>query len=154
MNTAVDFQQISSAGLESSPYASALAGLRAHEARYWMNKYQHRFCVDEVQPGDPVLALVERILREERAIVLDDQPLQTSQFEVDGLRMSYVLYQSGLVINVMYALQAGGKRAVGFKLAQGMPIPPALESKFKFARQKSALAGEIRGSYFVIKGEY
>jgi hypothetical protein len=26
--------------------------------------------------------------------------------------------------------------------------------KFKFARQKSKLAGTIRGSYFVIKGEY
>jgi len=29
-----------------------------------------------------------------------------------------------------------------------------LASKFKFARQKSKLAGEIRGSYFVVKGEY
>lgn len=29
-----------------------------------------------------------------------------------------------------------------------------LESEFKFARQKSKLAGAIRGSYFVIKGEY
>ena len=27
-------------------------------------------------------------------------------------------------------------------------------SKFKFARQRSKLAGTIRGSYFVIKGEY
>lgn len=27
-------------------------------------------------------------------------------------------------------------------------------SAFKFARQKSKLAGEIRGSYFVIKGEH
>ena len=29
-----------------------------------------------------------------------------------------------------------------------------LETRFKFARQKSKLAGTIRGSYFVIKGEY
>jgi hypothetical protein len=36
----------------------------------------------------------------------------------------------------------------------GMPIPDELATKFKFARQKSKLAGEIRGSYFVVKGEY
>ena len=45
------------------------------------------------------------------------------------------------------------KRAVGFKLAEGMDVPEEL-SAFKFARQKSKLAGTIRGSYFVIKGEY
>jgi hypothetical protein len=46
------------------------------------------------------------------------------------------------------------KRAVGFKLSMGMDVPTELEAKFKFARQKSKLAGEIRGSYFVVKGEY
>ena len=45
------------------------------------------------------------------------------------------------------------KRAVGFKLSDGMEVPEEL-SAFKFARQKSKLAGTIRGSYFVIKGEY
>ena len=32
--------------------------------------------------------------------------------------------------------------------------PEELASRFKFARQKSKLADEIRGSFFVIKGEY
>ena len=32
-------------GLESSPVAEALAGLRANEARYFMNKYKHKFTV-------------------------------------------------------------------------------------------------------------
>ena len=45
------------------------------------------------------------------------------------------------------------KRAVGFKLSDGMAEPSEL-SAFKYARQKSKLAGVIRGSYFVIKGEY
>lgn len=54
----------------------------------------------------------------------------------------------------MYGVEEGGKRAVGFKLSDGMDIPVELESKFKFARQKSKLAGTIRGSYFVIKGTY
>jgi hypothetical protein len=34
----VDFETVSTAGLESSPVAAALAGLRANEARYFMNK--------------------------------------------------------------------------------------------------------------------
>ena len=62
-------------------------------------------------------------------------------------------YESGLAINVMYALDPAGKRAVGFKLSEGMDIPEELAS-FKFARQKSKLAGTIRGSYFVIKNEH
>ena len=55
----------------------------------------------------------------------------------------------------MYALDSAGKRAVGFKLADGMDVPTELEAAgFKFARQKSKLAGTIRGSYFVIKSEH
>jgi hypothetical protein len=59
-----------------------------------------------------------------------------------------------LSINVLYTLNDPKKRAVGFKLSDGMEIPDELSSKFKFARQKSKLAGTIRGSFFVIKGEY
>ena len=46
------------------------------------------------------------------------------------------------------------KRAVGFKLSEGMDVPAELSSQFKFARQKSKLAGTIRGSYFAFKNEY
>ena len=35
-----------------------------------------------------------------------------------------------------------------------MDVPDELATRFKFARQKSKLAGTIRGSYFVIKGNY
>lgn len=65
----------------------------------------------------------------------------------------HVFYESGLAVNVLYTLAEAGKRAVGFKLSQGMPIPDELYS-FKFAREKSKLAGEIRGTYFVIKQEH
>jgi hypothetical protein len=61
---------------------------------------------------------------------------------------------SGLSVNVMYGIKDGEKRAVGFKLSEGMEVPGELASRFKFARQKSKLAGVIRGSFFVIKGEY
>jgi hypothetical protein len=68
--------------------------------------------------------------------------------------MAYVFYESGLSINVMYTVDDDGKRAVGFKLSEGMEVPPELASRFKFARQRSRLAGTIRGSYFNIKNEY
>jgi hypothetical protein len=96
---------------------------------------------------------VSRVLKEERGIVISSPPLEATSFEVDGLRMAYVFYASGLAINVMYAVADGGKRAVGFKLSDGMDVPEEL-GDFKFARQRSKLAGTIRGSYFVIKGEY
>jgi hypothetical protein len=64
-----------------------------------------------------------------------------------------VFYESGRSINVMYTVDAPKKRAVGFKLSDGMAVPAELAPRFKFATQKSKLAGTIRGSYFVIKGE-
>ncbi len=150
----VDFENVSTAGLESSPVAGALAGLRANEGRYYRNKYDHVFAVSPASELPEVVERVSRILKDERDIVISSRPLEATAFEVDGLRMAYVFYESGLSINVMYSIEAGGKRAVGFKLADGMEIPEELASRFKFARQKSKLAGVIRGSFFVIKGEY
>jgi hypothetical protein len=54
----------------------------------------------------------------------------------------------------MYDVDNPKKRAVGFKLSEGMDVPEELASRFKFATQKSKLAGTIRGSFFVIKGQY
>ncbi len=96
---------------------------------------------------------VHRIL-EERGIVIESRPLEATAFQVENLRIAYVFYESGLSINVMYAVDDPKKRAVGFKLAEGMEVPAELAERFKFARQKSKLAGTIRGSFFVIKGEY
>ncbi|MEZ2390325.1 phage tail protein [bacterium RCC_150] len=149
----VDFQNVSTVGLESSPVADALAGLRANEARYYKNKYDHAFTVSPASEAPETLEWVNRILAE-RNIVISSHPLEVSAFEVDGFRMTYVFYQSGLSVNVMYGIEDGSKRAVGFKLSEGMEVPEELASNFKFARQKSKLAGVIRGSYFVIKGEY
>jgi hypothetical protein len=150
----VDFVEVSTEGLESSPVAEALAGLRANEARYYKNKYDHAFTVEPAADAQDVVDHVHHVLAEERDLVIESKPLEATAFEVDGLRMSYVFYESGLSINVMYALDPAGKRAVGFKLSDGMEVPEELASRFKFARQKSKLAGTIRGSYFVIKGEY
>lgn len=154
MSQIVDFETVSTAGLDSSPVAAALAGLRANEARYFRNKYAHVFTVHPAGEAGETIDWVSRILKAERDIVISSRPLEATSFEVDGTRMAYVFYESGLSINVMYGLQDGTKRAVGFKLSEGMEVPEELASRFKFARQKSKLAGTIRGSYFVIKGEY
>jgi hypothetical protein len=150
----VDFQNVSTVGVESSPVAEPLAGLRANEARYYKNKYDHAFTVRPASEAPETLDWVNRILANERNIVISARPLEVTSFEVDGFRMAYVFYESGLAINVMYGIEDGSKRAVGFKLSDGMEVPEELASSFKFARQKSKLAGVIRGSYFVIKGEY
>ena len=150
----VDFENVSTTGLESSPVAAALAGLRANEARYFMNKYGHAFDVISASESEDTLAFVNRILEEERGIVFASKPLQTARFQVENIKFAYVFYESGLALNVMYTVDDPKKRAVGFKLSEGMEVPAELDGKFKFARQKSRLAGTIRGSFFVIKNEY
>jgi hypothetical protein len=154
MTYEVDFTNVSTVGLESSPVAPALAGLRANEARYFKNKYDHVFAVEPAKKAKKTIEWVHGILKKERDLVIKSPALEATEFEVEGIRMAYVFYESGLSINVMYTLEDEGKRAVGFKLSDGMEIPPELAERFKFARQKSKLAGTIRGSYFVIKGEY
>ncbi|WP_405485697.1 phage tail protein [Nocardia sp. NBC_00511] len=153
MPYAVNFETVSTVGLESSPVADALAGLRANEARYFKNKYNHVFTVVPASEAVSTIDWVSRILSEERGIVIASPPLEATEFQVEGIRMAYIFYKSGLSINVMYTLEDSGKRAVGFKLSDGMEVPAELDA-FKFARQKSKLAGTIRGSYFVIKNEY
>jgi hypothetical protein len=154
MQYAVDFKTVSTVGLESSPVAAALAGLRANEARYFKNKYDHVFTVEPASKAKQTIAWIHKILKDERDLVIASKPLEATEFEAAGIRFAYVFYESGLSINVMYTIDDAGKRAVGFKLSDGMDLPEELASQFKFARQKSKLAGPIRGSYFVIKGEY
>ena len=154
MPSAVDFVNVSTVGLESSPHAEALAGLRANEARYFKTKYDAEFTTTPAGKAAKLVAYVAKVLADERGIVIESPALEASELHVDGIRWTYVFYQSGLAINVLYTLADKGKRAVGFKLCQGMDVPAELAERFKFARQKSKLAGEIRGSFFVIKGEY
>jgi hypothetical protein len=157
MGTPIDFVNVSTAGLESSPHADALAGLRANEARYFKNKYDTVFETTPAQDAPELVEYVAKVLLE-RDITIASKPLEVTEMMVDttdGLvRWTYVFYESGLAINVLYTVDTPKKRAVGFKLSDGMDVPAELEDKFKFARMKSKLAGTIRGSFFVVKGEY
>ena len=149
----VDFVNVSTVGLESSPVAEALAGLRANEARYFWNKYKAEFVTLPAAEATDLIAYVNRVLSE-REIVFASKPLEATELIVEGIRWTYAFYESGLSVNVLYTIDDAKKRAVGFKLSMGMDVPAELEGKFKFARQKSKLAGEIRGTFFVVKGEY
>nr|BFE72152.1 hypothetical protein GCM10020092_054530 [Actinoplanes digitatis] len=113
--------------------------LRANEARYFKNKYDHTFTVESASDATSAIDWVSRILEKERGIVISARPLEATAFQVENIRMAYVFYEDGLSINVMYTIDDGGKRAVGFKLSDGMDVPEELGS-FKFARQKSKLA--------------
>jgi hypothetical protein len=154
MSHVVDFTNVSTVGLESSPVAPALAGLRANEARYFRNRYGHDFTVEPAADAKETIDYVDRVLKEERDLVIASRPLEATSFQVENIRWTYVFYENGLSINVLYTIDDAGKRAVGFKLSDGMEVPAELAARFKFARQKSKLAGTIRGSFFVIKGEY
>lgn len=149
----MDFNDVSTVGLESSPVATALAGLRAHEARYFKNKYDHVFTAEPASSAQATIDWVHRILKKERHIVISSRPLEATAFQVENIRIAYVFYESGLSINVMYTIDDAKKRAVGFKLSEGMQVPPELASRFKFASQKSKLAGTIRGSYFAFEND-
>jgi hypothetical protein len=150
----VDFNAVSTVGLEASPVATALAGLRAHEARYFKRKYDHVFTVEPASNVKTTIDWVHQILKRERDLVISSRALEATAFQVEHIRMAYVFYESGLSINVMYTVDDPTRRAVGFKLSEGMDVPAELASQFKFARQKSKLAGTIRGSYFAFKNEY
>src|SRR5579863_2153296 len=104
MSYAVDFVNVSTVGVESSPVADTLAGLRANEARYFKNKYDHVFTVEPAADAKKDIDWVHRVLKEERDIVIASRPLEATTFHVENIRWTYVFYENGLSINVLYPL--------------------------------------------------
>ena len=74
----VDFVAVSTAGLESSPVADALAGLRANEARYFKNKYDIVFATEPAQDDPELVEYVARVLQE-RDIVIVARPVEVTK---------------------------------------------------------------------------
>lgn len=153
MANTVDFKNVTTTGLEESPVAEKLAGLRANEARYFWNKYKQEFVTMPADENPEILNRIKTILKE-RDLEFPYKALEVSDFVVNNVRWSYVFYDNGLAVNILYSLDKNGKHAVGFKLSDGIEIPQEFVGKFRFVRQKSKLAGTIRGSYFIIKGNY
>lgn len=150
----IDFKNIDVSGLESSPVSLALAGLRANEARYIWNKFKKEFETVPVSVKKELMEEIEELLFREKQLKFSAKTLEIAQmFLEDNILWTWVFYENGLSINILYELNNPKKRAVGIKLSDGMEVPLELVDKFKFARQKSKLAGTIRGSYFILKGD-
>lgn len=152
----VNFKEVETLGLESSPVADSLAGLRANEARYFWNKYKFEYITYPASEKAELVDLMKRVLKEERDLEFASPILEVAIYEDDQLFWPEFYYENGMVLNLLYEKFAAvegkkPKRAVGIKLAVDAEVPAELEGKFKFARQRSKLAGEIRGSYFNVK---
>ena len=106
MPNVVDFKTVSTVGVASSPVAAALAGLRANEARYFKNKYNHDFTVESADDAKETVDRVHRILREERGLVIASRALEAT----DALAVQYVRRQR--------AAQAQAARAAAPSKAQ------------------------------------
>ena len=155
MSYKVNFKEVETIGLDSSPVAAALAGLRANEARYFWNKYKFEYVTFPADEKSAEVEWLNKLLKAERELTFQSKILEVAIYEDDELYWPEFYFENGMVLNVLYTKNGEKpKRAVGIKLSQGMEVPEELEGKFKFARQKSKLAGEIRGSYFVVKQEW
>jgi hypothetical protein len=86
----VDFTNVSTTGLESSPVANRLAGLRANEARYFKKKYNHDFTVQQASNASETIDYVHRVLEKERGLVIESRPLEATIFQVENIRWAYV----------------------------------------------------------------
>ena len=139
-------------GLESSPVVDALAGLRANEARVLQEQSTTTSSRSSGQKMPRMRSTTWRnILKSERDLVIESEPLEATQFTVDGIRWTHVFYEDGLSINVLYTFEDGGKGQL-IKLSDGRFPPNSHRSSGLHAR--SPLAGTIRGSCLAIKGEY
>ncbi|MQW22188.1 MULTISPECIES: phage tail protein [unclassified Lactococcus] len=159
MEYQVDFKNVETIGLESSPVAEQLAGLRANEARYFWNKYKFNYVVYSADEKTKEIEWLNKILQDERDLAFSAPILEVAIYEDDMLYWPEFYFEDGMVLNVLYEKVPAAegkkpKRAVGIKLSVGMEVPKELEGKFKFARQKSKLAGEVRGSFFTLKKEW
>ena len=154
MSYQVDFVNVSTVGLESSPVAAALAGLRANEARYFKNKYDHVFTVEPAAKAKKTIDWVHRILKEERDIVIASPPARGDDLRgrehPHGLR---VLRERALDQRPVPRSTTRRSERSGSSSPTGWRSPTS-SARSSSRRQKSKLAGTIRGSYFVIKGEY
>lgn len=154
MKKLINFKDVSNEGLESSAVSATLAGLRANEARYFMNKYKSEFFTFQADDFSEICLQFQALLKSEKNLEIQSKILEFSINFVDNIAWIHFFYENGLALNLLYPFEDKNKRAVGIKLSDGMEIPEELNERFKFARQKSKLAGTIRGSYFKVKGEY
>ncbi|MDR2977293.1 MAG: phage tail protein [Streptococcaceae bacterium] len=146
-----------------------LAKLVANEAKYLNTHFDTAMTLYTLDEKPEIYPWLSNIFAE-RGLNFDDQrPIFVGAYDVkdvvDSKKFGYkdygeahfawVIFASGLNVNVAYNQTEKKRRAVGFKLSEGMTEPKIFAEKgFKFASMKSKIGGSIRGTYFVIKGDY
>lgn len=154
MKKLIEFKEVLTEGLEQSALPDSLAGLRANEARYFHTKYKTSFYTLTADECPIIIDEFNQLLLAERELQLASPILEVSINHVENIGWIHFFYQNGMALNLLYPFDNPAKRAVGIKLSEGMEVPEELVDRFKFARQKSKLAGTIRGTFFKVKGDY
>lgn len=95
----VNFKDVGTVGLETSPVADSLAGLRANEARYFWNKYKFEYLTYPAHEKADEVALFEKILLEERNLKFSAKILEVAIYENDELYWPEFYYEDGMVLN-------------------------------------------------------
>ncbi|MFV0556317.1 MAG: hypothetical protein ACK5LM_04355 [Lactovum sp.] len=147
----------------------SVAKLLASEAKRLNEKFDTEMELYTLEEKAEVYPWLSKVF-EERDLNFEDQvPVLVGDYKVKEItnlkffgkkdhgeaRFVWVVFKTGLDINVTYNLTNKKRRAVGFKLAEGVTEPKIFEEKkLKFYKMKDKVAGVIRGSYFVIKKEY
>ena len=131
--------------------ADALAGLRANEARYFKNKYDHVFTVEPAaEAADDHRLGAAASSRRSATSSIASPPLEATELPGRGHPLGLRLLRERPVDQrALHRSTTPGSAPSGSSSPTGWRSPTELASRFKFARQKSKLAGTIRGSYFV-----
>jgi hypothetical protein len=114
----VNFKEIETIGLEKSPAASSLAGLRANEARYFWNKYHFEYVVYPALDRQKEVAWLKELMKAERQLEFASPILEVAIYEDQNLYWPEFIYQNGMIINVLYEkkgekAQTGGGHQTG-----------------------------------------
>ena len=111
--------------------------------------------MEPASQAEATIERVHRILKEERDIVISSRPLEATAFQVENIRFAHAFYESGPSVNVMYTVDGPEKRAVGFKLSDGMDIPAELASALQVGAAAVEAGRDDPGLLFPeIKNEY
>lgn len=118
----VNFKEVETVGLESSPVAEALAGLRANEARYFWNKYKFEYLTYPASEKQEEVALFEQILLEERDLKFSAKLLEVAIYESDELYWPEFYYEDGMVLNLLYERSVRKARNRNVRSALNFPL--------------------------------
>ncbi len=94
--------QVETTGLESSPVAETLAGLRANEARYFWNKYKFEYVTFPAVEKEKEVAWLKKLLKEERDLEFASPILEVAIYEDEDIYWPEFYFEDGMVINVLY----------------------------------------------------